>query len=1359
AIDARYSTIKAAHAKTCRWLLQRPEYKDWYDVKKAPDHHGLLWIKGKPGSGKSTLLKFVVANVRKTREDAVVISFFFNARGEELERSTLGMYRSLLFQLLRALPDLQVVLDCFRLTGPHDGDSHTWTESDLQSLFMAAIQKLEQRRLICFIDALDECGEDQIRDLMAFLEQLGELATMSQIHFRVCLSSRHYPYISIENGIPLILEGQEGHVEDIARYLNCELKAGRGKQVQAIKEEVLNRASGIFLWVALVVQILNKEYDHGRVHALWRRLREIPDGLDKLFEDILTRDRENSGELILCLQWILHATRPLKREELYYAILSGTDDKALADSTPEITTMERFILSCSKGLAETTKSKMQTVQFIHESVRDFLLGKHGFNKLKSELGYGQSHERLKECCYAYIKLDTSEYFSPSVELPVANSDKAKDLRGLVSEKFPFLEYAVHNVLSHADSAEKYGISQEAFAEEFGLSDWIMFYNFFEKYQVRRHPSDASLMNILAKQNLGNFIRTQLGRESYPTDAGELFGTERYTAPLYAALADAKVKEDTIRALLIPIFQTLDCDRELHNARIGCDIDCQRAALETIITKRPKLNPCKGEDMMDWAALNGHEDVVRFLLANTNIDRKRSHPRFGNPLVCAASNGHEAVVSLLLATGIYQVTATDKEGRTPLSHAAKNGLKAAVSLLLANENVDPDRRDKHGQTPLSHAAENGHTAVVSTLLVNENIELNSIAFGRTPLARAAKNGHEAVVRLLLAQEGIELNSRDGYSDTPLGCAASGGHVAVVNILLAKEGVELNSKDRDGRTPLALAALNGHKAVLNLLLAKDNIELNSKDEDGKTPLALAAQQGSETVVNLLLAKENIELNSKDRDGNTPLYWAIRNRREAVVDLLLAKENIELNLKDEDGETPLALAVLSGLKRVVNLLLAKENIKLNSKEGDGRTPLAVAVIWGEVEVVNLLLAKENIELNSKDRDGRTPLSYAATYPHEHERKAMVNALLEKKDIELNSKDKDGRTPLSLAAEKGHEAVVNLLLAKENIELNSRDRDGRTPLLYAVSNEQEAVVNLLLSKKNIDPNSREHSAQTPLLLATLKRRQAVLGAAKEMPSGMYEGQEALVKMLLARNNIDFEPKDKNGRTPLSLAVSSEHGRALNILLARKDVDPSSIDSGARTPLLLATIMRQGAVIKMLLARNDIDPDSRGRYGRTPLSYAAACGDEAIVKLLLESGSVDYNNKDSEGRTPLSYAATCGSEAVVKLLLTSDSIDNDMRDSEGRTPLSYAAAHGNEAVVKLLLTSDIVDLDTKDSRGRTPLSYAAGCGNTAVVKLLLNSDSVGFDAKDREGRTPLWWAKLNGREEVVKLLLAKRDVNMALSD
>lgn len=864
AIDARHATIKTAHTRTCRWLLKKSEYQEWLDVNKTPDHHGFLWIRGKPGSGKSTLTKFAVENARKAASETV-ISFFFNARGEDLEKSSLGMYQSLLFQILKAIPDLQMVLDLSRPVAQEE--SLRWEKDDLQSLFEAAIKGLGQRRLTCFIDALDECEEGQIRDLVTFLERLGQLAISSQIHFHVFLSSRHYPYISIRNGIQMTLEGQEGHDQDIAKYLGSELKAGRGEQVEAIRDEILKRSSGIFLWVVLVVQILNKEYDHGRVHALKKRLREIPDGLDRLFEDILTRDQENMEELVLCLQWILYAKRPLKRDEVYHAILSGTDPEAVsALNSEEIKAqdMERFILSCSKGLAETTKLKAQTVQFIHESVRDYLLAKDGLDKLKSELRLDLSQDRLKQCCYDYMGIDTSAYLPPTMALPVASSEEARRLRDLVSKKLPFLQYAVQNVLYHADVADGQGVSQKAFVKQFALSKWILLDNLFEKYQVRRHTPNVSLTYIVAEKNFSNLVWIQVKSDDDPGIAAERLENERYRTPLYAALANANVKEETIRALfLIPVARSYDFGG-LHNEQSDCEIERNQAAIEFLLEKRPNLNPSKGETLIGWAGLNGHEALIKFLLAKHDIKL--------NPA---------SIILLLAATGGHAVV---------------------VKLLLARDDIDPNFTDCNGRTSLSLAAERGHEAVVKLLLARNGIDVNAMDHsGCTALSLATRKWHEAVLKLLLARGDLNPNSQDGVTLNLLSFAASGGHAAIIELLLARDDIDVNAKDFYGHTPLLLAVKRGHEAVVTLLLSRTNVDPNFKNLFGMTPLSWAAMNGHDSIVKLLLARDDIDANPVDIGGQIPLRLAIAYGRDSIVKLLLAHNSNDPNQNVKHGQMP--------------------------------------------------------------------------------------------------------------------------------------------------------------------------------------------------------------------------------------------------------------------------------------------------------------------------------------------------------------------------------------------------------------------------------------------------------------------------
>ena len=61
-------------------------------------------------------MKYALVNARKAMKDHIMLSFFFNARGEEIEKSTIGTYRSLLLQLLERLPALQSVFDSLNLS-------------------------------------------------------------------------------------------------------------------------------------------------------------------------------------------------------------------------------------------------------------------------------------------------------------------------------------------------------------------------------------------------------------------------------------------------------------------------------------------------------------------------------------------------------------------------------------------------------------------------------------------------------------------------------------------------------------------------------------------------------------------------------------------------------------------------------------------------------------------------------------------------------------------------------------------------------------------------------------------------------------------------------------------------------------------------------------------------------------------------------------------------------------------------------------------------------------------------------------------------------------------------------------------
>ncbi|RPB03791.1 ankyrin, partial [Choiromyces venosus 120613-1] len=81
-------------------------------------------------------------------------------------------------------------------------------------------------------------------------------------------------------------------------------------------------------------------------------------------------------------------------------------------------------------------------------------------------------------------------------------------------------------------------------------------------------------------------------------------------------------------------------------------------------------------------------------------------------------------------------------------------------------------------------------------------------------------------------------------------------------------------------------------------------------------------------------------------------------------------------------------------------------------------------------------------------------------------------------------GRTALSWAAGHGHDAVVKELLSYGSHNPNG---DGATPLLRVAWGGHVAVVKLLVSWEDVNPDRPDKDGRTPLLIAVKKRRPSV--------------------------------------------------------------------------------------------------------------------------------------------------------------------------------------------------------------------------------------------------------------------------------
>ncbi|OIW29604.1 ankyrin [Coniochaeta ligniaria NRRL 30616] len=748
-IDERLTGLTGAQGTTCRWFLAKPEYAAWQDVAQQSEHGGFLWIKGNPGTGKSTLMKFLFEEAnhnRKSDPSRITLSFFFLARGTIEEKSTTGLYRSLLHQLFQKAVDLKDCLEWMTADGARGVEQNGWHEAALKQTLMHALPKLGSRSLTIFVDALDECDQSQAASMVNFFEELCDRATEAQVNLQICFSSRHYPTIIIQKGIEVTLEDEDGHIQDIQQYIKSNLRLGKSKQAEPLRSEILEKSSGIFLWVVLVLDILNAEYPNSLVStkAIRNRLKEIPPGLHDLFEMILARDGDNLERLQMCLKWILFAARTLKPQELYFAIQLGLDKESSTcwdQEDVELDGLKTFVRSSSKGLAEVTRNKASEVQFIHQSVRDFLLGRYGAQWSGVGSFEGNCHNMLRDCCLAQLNASISQ----EVEIPDTPLEQpraAKELRRRVKLKFPLLEYSVLNVLHHANYAQQHGVEQKGFLASFPLPRWVLLNNTLEMYLIRRHTKTVSLLYILAERNLADLIRIHPQAMSC-FDVGD----ERYGLPIFAALATDSYEAIESFLDVQPVIQT---QGPLHDL-------CKRF--------------CR--------------DRGRRHLFN----RSFTFPRERRLLSYIIEHDDERVLALFINAGLPNVEDLARHG--VLSYAAQRGYRVVVAMLLTINGIDIELKDGTGRTPLCWAAHNGHDTI---LLLEKGADIESKDDdGRTPLLLATDTGNDTIVRLLL-EKGADIESKDNSGRTPLLLAIQERHDTTIRLLLEK-GADIESRDRD------------------------------------------------------------------------------------------------------------------------------------------------------------------------------------------------------------------------------------------------------------------------------------------------------------------------------------------------------------------------------------------------------------------------------------------------------------------------------------------------------------------------------------------------------------------------------------
>ena len=1051
-MGARSRNVATATATTCEWLFIDQNFQCWINDGRFAEHLGFFWMKGKPGSGKSTIMKKLLAWAEQQWPRHTIIPYFFNARAPDLlEKSALGLYQTLTYHLLLTSSSVRLLfLDTFALK-EHKGKVEEWSKVELQEFL---IRSLEERRvppLVILIDALDEGQEDEVQDMVIWLEDFAIRACEVGTPLRICLSSRHYPYITINQGLSLVLENETGHDQDISIYIHKTLRGHDSSSMELLRHTILSRSQGIFLWVVLVVPILNRVYNHGRgVAAMTKKLEDVPQGLHELFSSILSRDADDFGECITLFRWTLYSLDSLKPSHLWAAIQTKhSSPQADDEMSTDKDILERFILNCSRGLVEVSHI---FIQFIHQSVKEFLTGKNSkVLSMPIAAKEAEGFSFVADVCHADIGKSYLRYLFHVAEMSPLTLGL---LRNYSLAKYAAKYWWQHMKIS-GDACDQLFVDMacKLLLDPNCLLVWVQLHNVDiprDKMSITMpRTALASPLSYAAKLGFPRLVAAMLQSKS---PALHIQGGMIEEVQL------AKVKGNYLRGRPKPLRRPTAAEsgtgiaQALRAAAKNGHVDVVRVLIEA-----------GGDPNGAWEGLaeaDALPETKLLAVARLLLDTGAGPNVSGTLLVLsrAVALSHTSLAKVLIASGT-KVNVDSEDVELPLVQAATLGNEMMTQTLLES-GAEPNLRSKKGQVALIEAAQRGRAKVVS-LLLEAGADCNIIDRsygGRTALLAAAEAGHSAVVSLLLnagADIWSESTARSALTAGLRGYGTQGDIFATVEQLVSHVASQSRKAQIMESAMLSAVKCNdaGRSSKFVRLLLQGGADVNTSTEFGSQAWMEAARNGHVETLRILVDAGAI-IDLVDSEGREAFRAAAKDTREDLVLLLLSNAS---NMPEEEAFYVTLLLKAAEYSWIESMkLLLDRGTDVHAQSPEGLDALMIAAGAGHTTLVALLLAA-GADMKSQHKRQGNALQIAIRAGHTEVVELMLTFTDSNADQRPNPND-----AFATAAETGQVEAAKLLLNR-GADINHKGvfRGGRQSALFAaIFGRKTELVKLLVER-----------------------------------------------------------------------------------------------------------------------------------------------------------------------------------------------------------------------------------------------------------------------------------------------------------
>ncbi|PMB65157.1 Kinase D-interacting substrate [Beauveria bassiana] len=677
---------------TGKWLFTHEEYKRWHSCPG-----GLLWVKGIAGSGKSTLLRQTLKRIKalpSAGKPPLVLDFFFDRQGCALQKSPVGLFRSLLHQILTRVPHvLAAFVNDFQQRSaaekqPPD-DAAKWSDDDLRAALRSSLAAvLQERPVWLLVDALDEADDEAaavgvVHEFKTLLD--GVKVSAGDFPLRIIFTAR--PHLVRDDEYRFKVTVQDNNNTDIADWVKQRFSTNRELKKSKVGELITVRAGGLFLWASLIVE---------RAHEMWRQGKglmsienmvcekhakhaKLADVYRQMLNDLVEEGHGLAQKLFL---WICFAKRPLTLDEVKWALIvdAKCSYRSLADCKGHgefYSEMARRVVYISRGLVEIepssspSSSAQHVVRFIHQTVPDFLLREGGLASILHDptlttADVGRlAHYQLSRTCIRYLAMEEI-----AQSIVTARNDLAA---------FPLLHYATTSWVAHTEQSDQHDLPDffhwpSEHSEQL-VQRWVQIYGKIARFSEDRPPEGISLVHIVVRYNLMGALE-EIVKRNVPVEILDVKNNYGRTPLLYAAERG------------------------------------HRAVVKRLLEKGACPNSC---DYIGWT-----------------------------PLLHASEKGHKAVVEDLLVKKA-NINAQDRFGATALHWAIWRRNETIISHLLKNA-ADTEVTEKGGGTPLAWAIEIGSETTVRELLQGGSAV--NYWYKSMPLSRAVWKGDDRIVKLLL-----------------------------------------------------------------------------------------------------------------------------------------------------------------------------------------------------------------------------------------------------------------------------------------------------------------------------------------------------------------------------------------------------------------------------------------------------------------------------------------------------------------------------------------------------------------------------------------------------------------------------------